>query len=86
MSIFTCFDGCMFLSSFNTLCSACNVVRGCLQCTTCGFDSIHKICHYEKKTQRLKLEYIDGNNVFCLNGDAILIQIFAEPKLDPLPV
>ena len=86
MSILTCFDGCVFLSGFNTLCSACNVVRGCFQCTTCGFDSIYKICHKKKATQQLKLEYIEGDKYIDLaTGDTIMIQMFAKPKVIPLP-
>ena len=86
MSILTCFDGCIFLSGFNTLCSACNVVRGCFQCTTFGLDSVHKICHKEYKPKALKLEYIEGNKYIDLStGDTIMVQIFAKPKLDTLP-
>ena len=81
MSILTCFDGCVFLSGFNTLCSACNVVRGCFQCTTCGLDSVHKICHKEYKPKALKRRK-ELEDLFTLgNGDEYLVVIDESSKM-----
>jgi hypothetical protein len=86
MSILTCLDGIVCLSGFNTFCSACNVIRGCLQCSCFSVDSIRKICHRDKATQHLKLEYIDGEKYIDLaTGDTLLVQIFAKPPISPLP-
>ena len=86
MSILSCLDGIVCLSGFNTFCSACNVLRSCVQCSCFSVDCIHKICHRDKKTQQLKLEYIEGNKYIDLsNGDTIMVEIFAKPKIEPLP-
>jgi hypothetical protein len=86
MALFSCLDGCIFLSSLNTLCSTCNVIRGCLQCSCFSVDSIRKIFHHDKQTQQLKLEYIDGEKYIDLStGDTIMVQIFAKPKIEEMP-
>ena len=87
MSILTCLDGIVCLSGFNTFCSACNVARSCVQCSCFSVDCIHKICHRDKQTQQLKLEYIDGNKYIDLStGDTIMVQIFAKPNIEQLPI
>ena len=86
MSILTCLDGIVCLSGFSTVCSACNVVRGCFQCTSCGFDSTHRICHKENTPKELKQEYIDGNNYVDLEpGKSIVVHIYAKPPIEQLP-
>ena len=86
MSILTCFDGFVFCRTASTICSACNVLRSCVQCSCFSVDCIHKICDKEYKPKALKLEYIDGNKYIDLaTGDVIMIQIFAKPVLKPSP-
>ena len=87
MSAFSCLDGIVFCSSFSTLCAACGVARSCIQCSCFSVDSVRKICHKEYKPKALKLEYIEGNKYIDLStGDTIMVQIFAKPNIEQLPI
>ena len=87
MSILSCLDGIVCLSGFNTFCSACNVLRSCVQCSCFSVDCIHKICDKEYKPKALKLEYIEGDKYIDLaTGNTLTIQIFAKPKILDMPI